>query len=128
MPYKDKAKQLECQRNWIAARRARYESERGGCCQKCKSAVNLEFHHRVREEKISNRIWGWRKERIEAELAKCDLLCRDCHFLETAKEREYYTAPHGTLTSYQNYKCRCKDCRRANAEYEHNRRLRIMDV
>jgi hypothetical protein len=99
-------------------------AKRGGCCIKCGSTVNLEFHHRNRDEKevsISH-IWLGSEKNREKELAKCDLLCTKCHDLETAKERGWGTSPHGTKTSYDHYGCRCKACSSARAEY--SRRLR----
>ena len=122
MPYKDREKKREYQRLRVAARRAAYVLQRGGICVCCSSPYNLEFHHRDRATKQDHKIWSWSKPRIEAELLKCDLLCSECHKIETAKERSYGTAAHGTLTSYKNYGCRCEDCRNANAQYEHERR------
>lgn len=44
----------------------------------------LVFHHRVPSEKdvaVSTAVTqrGWSKERILAEIAKCDVLCANCH-------------------------------------------------
>jgi hypothetical protein len=42
----------------------------------------LEFHHRDPNEKekaISWAMWHWGKKRILAEIAKCDVLCANCH-------------------------------------------------
>lgn len=125
MSFKDKDKQREYQRNWIAARRVEYIKLRGGVCCKCSSAVDLEFHHRDRMTKLDHKIWSWSISRLEAELMKCDLLCRECHFKETTKERNYYMSKHGSLNSYKSYGCRCEDCRAANAGYEHGRRLKV---
>lgn len=116
MPYKDKSEQLEYQRLWREKRRLKYIGIMGGCCIKCKSCDNLEIHHSNRETKVSHRIWSWKENRILEEIAKCELLCRDCHFKETAKERGYYQYEHGTLTCYKKAKCRCSLCRSANAE------------
>jgi hypothetical protein len=60
--------------------------------KKCKNCGNddpliLEFHHRASEEKIaavSDLVNNYRpKDIILAEIAKCDLLCGNCHMLET---------------------------------------------
>ena len=43
----------------------------------------LDFHHRDREQKdgpIAQAAWqGWSVARILAEMAKCDVLCSNCH-------------------------------------------------
>ena len=122
MPYADSEAQRKYQRNWCAARRSAHIKARGGICYKCGSSEDLEFHHRDRTKKLDHKVWSWALPRIAAELEKCDLLCRPCHCLETATERGYYMAQHGTLTAYKAYDCRCRNCRIANAAYEHARR------
>jgi hypothetical protein len=109
----------------MAARRVRYIKDCGGECLKCSSVVDLEFHHRNRDEKTDHKIWSWSIKRIEQELTKCDLLCGECHKVKTAKERNYGGAAHGTITSYKRYRCRCENCRTANANYERSRRLQV---
>lgn len=120
MPYASLAVQREYQRRWKAERRAEFLAKRGNKCEKCGVIENLEFHHRNKDEKLSHRIWTWSRQRIEEELRKCDLLCVDCHFSETVKERGYYNYVHGTHTCYRETKCRCGLCRAANAEAQRN--------
>lgn len=91
MPYKDKKAQMEYQRVWCANRRKEYVDKHGGKCVKCSSTHRLEFDHINPEEKVSHRIWSWSRDRIEAELAKCQLLCRDCHLSKTFNDN-YATA------------------------------------
>lgn len=33
----------------------------------------------IRTQKINHRVWSWAEARREAELAKCQILCHDCH-------------------------------------------------
>lgn len=61
-----------------------YKAERG--CSICpeKHPACLDFHHRdstQKEIEISNAISmkGWCKDRILVEVAKCDILCSNCH-------------------------------------------------
>ena len=68
----------EYQRLWIARRRAKY-LDREGPCSDCGSGRYLHFHHRDDSQKTSHRIWSWKEERIEKELAKCKVLCAKCH-------------------------------------------------
>lgn len=77
MPYKDPEAQREYQRQWIAARRAKWFE--GKACIDCGGTDDLELDHRDPTQKVSHRIWSWSWERIEAEAAKCDVRCHDCH-------------------------------------------------
>lgn len=52
----------------------------------------IDFHHRDADEKEADiarmyqKGWGW--ERMQRELDKCDPLCRNCHAIIHAEERE----------------------------------------
>lgn len=83
MPYKDRDKQREYQRKWILSRRDEYLSDKS--CKKCGSKKNLEVDHIDPKKKLSHRIWSWSKKRREAELKKCQVLCKDCHKSKSAK-------------------------------------------
>ena len=55
-------------------------------CRMCseRHLACLDFHHRDPSEKeieVSRiaRTYGWSIERIEVEIAKCDILCANCH-------------------------------------------------
>lgn len=57
----------------------------GGRCQKCgydKCMEALEFHHAGGDDKafsISDRGHSRSWDRVKSEIAKCDLLCANCH-------------------------------------------------
>lgn len=78
--YKERnRKRKEAVREWY------WEYKKTLKCSKCfeNHPACLEFHHRNRDEKevkisraISNR---WSPERILIEIAKCDVLCSNCH-------------------------------------------------
>ncbi len=56
----------------------------GGKCKACgfdKYPCSLDIHHLDPEQKDINfgSMRGWSKERIEKELDKCILLCKNCH-------------------------------------------------
>lgn len=78
MPYKDPLKQIEYQRLWVARRRAEW-FEANGPCEQCGSEDDLQLDHRDPDKKVSHRIWSWATSRREEELAKCRVLCGDCH-------------------------------------------------
>lgn len=60
-------------------------NSRGGKCEKCgydKCAEVLEFHHKNPSQKdfsVSRKGHCRSWERVSKEIAKCDLLCANCH-------------------------------------------------
>lgn len=116
MPYADPEKQREYQRRWIAKRRAEYMD--GKTCKKCGTAGDLHIHHRDTDTKVHHRIWSWARPRLEAELAKCDILCGECH---RESHPHSVRSKHGTVNRYLKYGCRCPACREAKAEYRASR-------
>jgi hypothetical protein len=84
MTYRDPERQRQYQRAWMAKRRAEFMA--GKACVFCGSTERLELDHIDRHQKTHHRIWSWTKERREAEIAKCRVLCRPCH-IERTKEQ-----------------------------------------
>jgi 5-methylcytosine-specific restriction endonuclease McrA len=109
MPFSDKEKKNEAQRNRVAQRRLQGVQLLGGECKTCGSKDNLEFDHIDPKTKVSHRIWSWSWDRIEVELAKCQLLCHTCHKDKT--KASYEPIKHGTTTMYGKMKCRCDPCK-----------------
>jgi len=107
--YKDKPKQREYQRKWLAERRKFAIAVFGDKCTKCGSTTKLEFDHIDPKTKIHHSIWSWAPIRIKAELEKCQLLCAECHKDKTGR------TTHGTDQMYKNYKCRCNLCKEGSA-------------
>lgn len=105
MPYADRQKQVEYQRQWVAKRRAEWLAENGPCVR-CGSAESIEIDHKDAFEKVSHRIWSWSKEKRDAELAKCQVLCRPCHHTKTGEDNGW--GMHGS-SGYQRG-CRCSLC------------------
>ncbi len=115
MPYYGDQKR-EYDRLRASNARAEWVASQGGVCLKCGSEDRIEIDHidpSKKEYKIAT-IWSRKKEIREYELAKCQLLCYDCHKEKTVAEsiKEF---EHGTFGMYQSRKCRCKECRAANA-------------
>ncbi len=81
MPMRDRQAMRNYQREWRAARRARYAS--GQSCARCGSTERLEIDHIDPLLKVSNAIWSWSIPRLEEELAKCQWLCNSCHKAKT---------------------------------------------
>ena len=119
MPFKDPQKRREYGREWVRKRKALW-FERNGPCVLCGSWKDLEIDHIDPTIKTTHRIWSWSKEKREAELAKCQVLCQSCHKEKTAEEKE---SPHGTFSRYiGKHKCKCQECRKANAEHTRTQR------
>lgn len=115
MSYKDPEQQRAYMRKWMHDRRQAWLSVHGPCTQ-CRSRRRLEVHHRDPTQKVDHKVWSWTRERREAELAKCEVLCHRCHVKLTE-------APHGAKSRY-NAGCRCTECRKANATHSRERRRR----
>jgi 5-methylcytosine-specific restriction endonuclease McrA len=107
---------------WLKARRERAITMLGGQCAQCSSTNELQFDHidpdtkdPLLRGKTSNKgfpfSWAW--TRIEVELAKCQLLCTQCHI---AKTRNDFEPSHGTNSRYTGRRCRCQECRMAHAK------------
>lgn len=68
----------------MRARRAAFFA--GKACARCGGVHQLELDHVERASKVHHAIWSWSQERREAELAKCQVLCRACHREKTRAE------------------------------------------
>jgi hypothetical protein len=101
-------------REWVAARRAEWMA--GKSCVECGTTEELEVDHIDPTQKVAHRIWSWAIPRRNAELAKCQVLCKAHHLEKTKAQRP--KPEHGTVSRYSSkvHKCRCDLCRRANAD------------
>ena len=86
MPYKDAAKQREYQRLYVARRRAEFFTDKH--CAECGGTKMLEIDHVDASEKVSHKVWSWSASRRQAEQAKCQVLCADCHQDKTNRAGE----------------------------------------
>ena len=106
-----------------AYRQARMEyarSKLGGKCARCGGTEQLEFDHidRATKTKPLTCLLHASQAVFDAELAKCQLLCVECHKVKTKENREYREhepgpIKHGTLWAYDGRKCRCDACKAA---------------
>ncbi|RLG93626.1 hypothetical protein DRO27_05925 [Candidatus Bathyarchaeota archaeon] len=92
-------------------RRAWALKELGGKCCNCSTTENLEFHHKnpVEKEAAISKIWNKAYAVFEAEVRKCELLCKQCHIVV------HRATEHGTLAMYRH--CKCDACREAHNAY-----------
>jgi 5-methylcytosine-specific restriction endonuclease McrA len=116
-------KKREYQRAWLLARRNRGVALLGSCCADCGSFDNLEFDHIDPETKDSRlkgsdrgtgSLWSWSWERIEIELAKCQLLCTACHKKKSSIGKRTRVCPQGHDKDIvgRDYRGKCKECNR----------------
>jgi 5-methylcytosine-specific restriction endonuclease McrA len=109
MPYKDPEKQKKYQRDWIARRKLAWLEENGPCA-KCGSEKDLQVDHIDPSTKTTHRIWSFSKEKRETELAKCQVLCFECHKNKTCNDNYGHDVKqHGTGGPYKDG-CRCNLC------------------
>jgi 5-methylcytosine-specific restriction endonuclease McrA len=116
------------QRELHARRRDQVIKALGGCCQRCGSVLRLEIDHiDARTKRFDVSVLFRRSVLLAAELAKCQLLCHDCHRIKTVECGEAGGGwnknmsgeiPHGTSSGYTYWKCRCDDCRIARRAYK----------
>lgn len=110
MPYKNKDKQREYCRIWVAKRRHNYFKDK--VCVQCGSNYRLELDHIDPITKITHVIWSFSESKRNSELEKCQVLCRICHKIKTAKQL-YRPLTHGN--SGYDRKCRCIVCKDAHS-------------
>ena len=82
---------------WVAKRRAVFF--KGKQCVQCGSKDRLELDHINPADKLHHRIWSWTEERRKAEIAKCQVLCHDCHKGKTSRENSIRQTGRANLAS-----------------------------
>jgi hypothetical protein len=122
MPMRTVEEQRAYQLGYIKGVRKQWFEENGPCA-KCGSWEDLELDHVNRNEKRTHRVWSLSAEARKTELAKCQVLCKDCHKEKTLAE---LTKPlvHGTANGYKGKRCRCDACRQWNTDSHRERRER----
>ena len=137
MSFKSREAENEYMRRYMAERYERRRSavvQLGGACVRCGATEDLDFDHIDRSTKsftIGSRLAGVSEARLQAELAKCQLLCRPCHIAKSRAGGEFggghnrtVNPEHGTQVMYGREKCRCDTCRLWARHY----RLKLVDA
>jgi hypothetical protein len=92
----------------------------GSACGNCGSTQDLQFDHTDAASKsfeISAGIRdGYSRERLAAELAKCQLLCLPHHMEKSYASGDLKTVPHGGGRTGK-HGCKCDPCRLRKNEY-----------
>lgn len=113
----------EYMREYVAKRYKRLRSEwiekLGGRCAACGSKSSLEFDHIDASQKrysIAKILSTHSKQKVEEEMAKCQLLCTDCHMEKSLREDDILNVEHGGgLSGKKN--CPCDLCKAKKSEY-----------
>ena len=91
----------------------------GGKCNHCGSLDSLELDHIDASSKtyeIGKIIGGGSEAKVQAELAKCQVLCKECHIKKSYAEGDLDSVGHGEGTSGKR-NCPCAPCKAKKAEY-----------
>jgi 5-methylcytosine-specific restriction endonuclease McrA len=114
-------------KRWYDRRHAEATAALGGHCARCPATEDLQFDHIDPAAKTMTiaKMWTASEARFQAELAKCQLLCRPHHLEKTLAERGQTAArgTHGTLSAYRY--CgppKCSSCRAVKRAYANSRR------
>jgi 5-methylcytosine-specific restriction endonuclease McrA len=91
MPY-SREEMREYMRAYRERRMADARQRLGGCCANCGSTEDLHFDHidPASKAKAITQLLHASRARFEAELAKCQLLCGDCHRVKTRAGKEIH--------------------------------------
>lgn len=108
-------------------RREQMRDRLGGVCVRCGASEGLEFDHVDPNEKLmdisSARALDGPLAALEAEVDKCQLLCRPCHVTKSKESGEVgggqnriHQRPHGSGPRYADG-CRCLLCKLWKRQY-----------
>lgn len=114
-------------RAYAKTKEARKTFFQGKACVKCNATSDLQLDHINPAEKIDHNIWSWSEESRNAEIKKCQILCKECHKRKTKDDlRKMFSKPieHGTATAYEHKGCRCELCRDARGKARKKRKLK----
>jgi hypothetical protein len=95
----------------------------GGCCVRCNSVENLELDHIIASLKtynIGKILGGGSEAKVQAELAKCQVLCHECHVQKGHQSGDTNYVEHGGGASGKR-NCPCAPCKERKAEYMRNK-------
>jgi 5-methylcytosine-specific restriction endonuclease McrA len=118
VPIKDVAKYNAYMARYMGRRyqerRAACIHKLGGKCVRCGGKTKLEFDHIDPKSKafdVGKLLASVALAKLETELTKCQLLCREHHHEKTLRENGMQAARCGTLSGYRY--CRCAKCKNA---------------
>ena len=104
-------------------RREQILEKLGGRCYQCGSTDDLELDHKDPKKKkinLARRLSSISQIKLDEELKKVQLLCRECHQEKTIDDQGFKRAKgkHGTISTYR--WCgppKCEACKKARRDY-----------
>lgn len=90
MRTKEKHREYNCQ--YYRQRREKFIQQLGGKCAICGSTEQLEFDHIDKTSKKAGiaRMMTCNSEDVQAELSKCQLLCKQCHITKSKEHKDIH--------------------------------------
>jgi hypothetical protein len=116
---KMRAYSREYTKRYIANRRATWIAEQGDKCNYCSTTqgpFDIDHINRSLKKYKVSQVWFKDKATRDAELAKCQVLCKPCHKQKTRYELMIHNPEHGTGTMYRERGCRCAECKAWNTK------------
>lgn len=102
----------EYHRRYYYKRRAKLIALLGDSCVWCGSEDDLQFDHIDPAQKSFNISHNMTASNpaVRAEVAKCQLLCRDCHIEKTRQAALEAGFTHGSWYGWMHKRCTCEEC------------------
>ena len=115
MPIADREARRKYNRAWMARRRKEWFDVNGPCVD-CDSWDALELDHVDPNVKVTHRVWSWRLDRRQEELAKCVARCNECHKKRTLQQsiKNICVRGHDKEVLGRDTDGSCAECRREN--------------
>lgn len=85
---KDRSYHRDYSRNYYHIRKAELIQKLGGKCEICGCTAGLQFDHINPDTKTFSiaKLLSYSKDTVDAELKKCQLLCKSCHLEKSRKD------------------------------------------
>jgi hypothetical protein len=120
-----------CNERYAAQREWMLDQCGGPVCIRCGSVEELELDHIDPSQKsfAVGGMWGLKKLHtvVKDELAKCQVLCKECHLIKSTAEniaRDRPPMTHGTLYGWMKKHCGCDLCQSAKFAWHDERNAR----
>lgn len=125
MAYADKDEQNAYNNEWLKQRRREWIRSVGGACRDCGSRRNV-FAHWTGPLPRPRNLWSMSPMRFAKVRPLLVPVCKAC-VPKYRRLADDLGIPHGKVTGYKHYGCRCAECTRANREWVAGRRKALRE-